>query len=238
MATIKRFWQQAALVQRDGLYEIELDARPMRLPGGPLLSLRQRRLAEAIAAEWQQAGGTIGGKLSADDVPLTRLAGTAYARIAPDPAPTAAALAHYAATDSLCYRAAQPEALVIRQHHAWQPWLDWAAATYGARLLVTADVMPIEQPPESLAALHAATAEYDAFALAGLGILVPSFGSLVLGLAVAAGCLTAAEAHELSLIDELYQEQVWGEDKEVSARRAHIRQDVKDAARFMALAAS
>ena len=235
---MKRFWREAAVVELDGVYSVQLDGRPMRLPNGPALRLRQRALADAVAAEWQQAGGAVGGEMDFSTVPLTRLAGTAQDRIAPDPAPTVAALARYAESDMLCYRAAQPEGLVIRQHHAWQPWLDWAAQTHGARLVVTNGLMPVAQKQEAVASLREATAALEPFRLTGLSVLVPAYGSLVLGLAVAAGHLSAADAHDLSMLDELYQEELWGEDADSVARRANIARDIADAARFMALAAA
>ncbi len=204
----------------------------MRLPGGPELRLRQFRLAEAIAGEWQ----AVGAAFSAEDVPLTRLAGTAQERIVPDPGPTAMALAAYGESDLLCYRAEGPEALVVRQHHAWQPWLDWAAGMYGARLVVTRGVMPVRQDAAAVAALREAMLALDPFVLAGLGVLVPAFGSCVLGLAVAAGRLAADEALRLSILDELFEEEAWGVDGEAASRRAAVARDVAEAARFMALA--
>ncbi len=235
---MKRFWNDASVAEEDGRYLIRLDGRPMRLPGGPSLRLRQRALAEAIAAEWRQAGDAAGGIMTAEDVPLTRLAGTAQERIAPDPTPTVEAIAAYGGTDLLCYRAEQPEALVLLQHAAWQPWLDWAAGQYGARLLVTQGIMPVAQDAAALAALRRGVAALDAFALAGLGILVPALGSLVLGLAVAAGRLDAAEAHRLSVLDEVFEEELWGLDAEAAARRAHVARDLAAAGRFIALAAA
>ena len=97
----------------------------MRLPGGAVLRVDNAALADAIAAEWQAAGGAKGGEMTPEDVPLTQLAGTAQERIAPDPAPAADAIAKYAETDLLCYRAEQPAPLVARQAQEWQPWLDW-----------------------------------------------------------------------------------------------------------------
>ena len=168
-------------------YTILLDGKPMRLPGGAVLCIPSAALAQAVAEEWQAAGGGKGGEMGMDDTPLTRLAGTAQTRIAPDPAPTVDAIARYAEADLLCYRATGPEALVHRQSRSWQPWLDWAALTYDAPLKVTSGVVHIAQSRHSLNALHAAVAALDPLALAGLGILVPSLGSLVLGLAVADG---------------------------------------------------
>ena len=231
---MKRFWTKAAVATEAGHHSITLDGRPMRLPGGPLLRLRQRALAEAIAAEWQAAPGT----MTAEHVPLTRLAGTAQERVAPDPAVTIDGITAYAATDLLCYRAERPDTLVQRQHDTWQPWLDWAAETYGARLAVTAGIMPITQDHAALARLRAAAAAHDAFTLAGLGVIVPILGSLVLGLALAANRLTAGEAYRASILDELFEEELWGIDDDAITRRANAARDVADAARFMALCAA
>jgi chaperone required for assembly of F1-ATPase len=235
---MKRFWHAATLLEQDGAYIVALDGKPMRLPGGPALRLHRRALAEAVAAEWQHAGGAVGGTMSLEEVPLTRLAGTAQERITANRAAAAAALATYAEHDLLCYRVVQPEALAVKQHHAWQTWLDWAAATYGAKLELRRSIMPDPQPPEPLARLNEAVAGLDAFTLAGLGILVPAYGSLVLGLAVAAGALPALQALELSQLEELFQELQWGKDADATARRAHVATDVSAAARFMALAAA
>jgi len=78
-------------------------------------------------------------------------------------------------------------------------------------------------------------AAQDPDTLAGLGIAVPAMGSLVLGLALAAGELAAAEAQSLALLDELFQAEQWGEDAEAVARRAAIGADIALAARYIAL---
>jgi chaperone required for assembly of F1-ATPase len=232
---MKRFWNTATVAPADHGYAVILDGRPMHLPAGPELRIRSRRLAEAVAAEWQQAGAAKGGEMSFADTPLTRLAGTAQQRVAPDPAPTADAIARYAEHDLLCYRATSPDNLVRRQARAWQPWLDWAALAYDAPLRVTAGIAPIRQPPDSVAALRRAVAALDVAVLAALGIAVPALGSLVLGLALAEGRLDAPTAHALGVLDELFETEQWGEDAEAAARRAAIAADIALAARFIAL---
>ncbi len=228
---MKRFWTKAEAVFTDGAWIVRLDDRPMRLPGGPFLKLESRMLAEAIAEEWQAAGAT----MQAEDVPLTRIAGTAQERVAPDPAPTVEALVTYGANDLLCYAPASPAELVQLQAAAWQPWLDWVAQSHGATLVRGVGVMPVEQPGAALAALRSAVGRHPPFELAGLGVLVPALGSLVLGLAVADEALDATEAHRLALLDELFQAEKWGEDREAAARRAAVAHDVSVAARFIAL---
>jgi chaperone required for assembly of F1-ATPase len=169
---------------------------------------------------------------------LTRLAGTAQQRIAPDPAPTIDAIARYAESDLLCYRADTPPALVERQTREWQPWLDWAAQRYDAPLRVSSGVAYVKQHRGAIAALRTAVAALDVPALTALGIAVPALGSLVLGLALAEGRLDAATAHALGTLDELFQAEAWGEDAEAAARRANIAADIALAERFLRLTCS
>jgi chaperone required for assembly of F1-ATPase len=232
---MKRFWDTATIAPDPAGHAILLDGRPMRLPGGAVLRVGPARLAAAIAAEWQQAGGAKGGEMSFADTPLTRIAGTAQERIAPDPTPTILALARYGETDLLCHRAEAPETLVRRQHEGWQPWLDWAARQLDAPLRVGVGIVALDQPPDSLAALRRAVAALDPLGLAALGVAVPALGSLVLGLALAAGALDAATAHRLGALDALYQAEIWGEDAEAVASRAAVQADIALAERVLAL---
>ena len=232
---VKRFWDRATAEPVDGGYAILLDGRPMHLPGGATLRLPHQPLADAIATEWQHAGGGKGAEMSFADTPLTRLAGTAQHRIAADPEPTADAIARYGETDLLCYRAEAPAALVRRQEAAWQPWLDWLERRHGAKLRVTSGIMAIRQHRAAIATLRAAVGALDPWALAALGVAVPALGSLVLGLALAEQRLDPAAAHALGALDELFQAEQWGEDAQAAARRQAVADDVALAARLIAL---
>lgn len=232
---MKRFWDTATIEPSAEGYTILLDGRAMHLPDGPVLRVDAEPLARAIAEEWRLAGGGKGGAMSFADTPLTRLAGTAQRRIAPDPAPTIDAIARYAESDLLCYRAEAPEALVERQACAWQPWLDWAAARYEAPLRVSSGIAYVKQHRGSLATLRQVVAALDVPALAALSVAVPALGSLVLGLAMAEGVLDAATAHALGCLDELFQAEAWGEDEEAAARRRAVAADIALAERFLAL---
>lgn len=236
---MQRFWDQASLEAVEGGFTILLDGRAMRLPGrGQGVALRMPGLAlgAAVANEWQAAGGERNGRFEMTALPLTRLAATAQDRIAPDPGAVIDALAAYGEDDLLCYRALPPSPLVLRQAEAWQPWLDWAAARFGSRLLTTAGIVHIDQPAAALVALRRALERHDAYILAGLGVAVPAIGSLVLGLALAAGALSAAEAHRLGQLDATFQAEFWGEDEEAALRACAIGRDVEEASLFMALA--
>lgn len=233
---MKRFWDKAEVVaEPDGDYSVRLDGRPVRLPGGAPLRVSGTALAEAVAAEWNAAGGGArNGTLRLEEVPVTRLIGTAQDRIAADPAPMVDGLARYAETDLLCYHA-EDERLAEEQARAWQPVLDWLALQHDAPLRVTRGVMPVAQPPEALAALRRAVARHAPAELAALGVAVPALGSLALALALSAGRLDAAEAHRLSVLDETFQERLWGTDEEAAQRRARVAAEVALAARFLDL---
>lgn len=235
---MKRFWTHAVAVPRpEGGHAVLLDGKPLRLPGGAPLATGFAALAEAIAAEWQAAGGAKDGEMTMEAVPLTRLLGTAQDRIAPDPSAMVIGLAKFAETDLLCYRAEDP-VLAAMQAREWQPLLDWAAETHGAPLTVTAGLMPVTQPAASLDALRDAVATHATEELAALGLAVPSLGSLVLGLALSAGRLDAAAAHRLAVLDETHQEQRWGTDWEAEERRNRAAADLNLAERFLALVRS
>ena len=235
---MKRFWDQAEVTPAGSGagWHVALDGKPVRIPGGASVCLPTRALADAVAAEWQTAGGSKGGDFSLQDMPLTRLAGTAQERVAPARDAIALELARYGESDLLCYRTELPVGLAARQAEGWQVWLDWAETTHGARLTTTTTLQHVKQDPEALAALAAVVAQHDTYELSALGVLVPALGSLVLGLAVSAGAVSPEEAHALSVLDEVYQEELWGRDADAHAGRLRVASDVTIAARFLALA--
>ncbi len=228
---MRRFYREAAPCKVEGGFTVVLDAKPMRTPGKAPLIVPSHALAAAIAEEWQAQGEEVTPRT----LPLTRLASTAIDLVAPRHAEIVAAVAEYAGTDLVCYRAEQPPALAARQHLAWQALLDWVEMRYDAPLAVTAGVMPLRQPRTSLDLIAAAVAAYDAMALAALLLATSTCGSLVLALALFEARIDAETAFALSQIDESFEIEQWGEDEEQMRRRANLRDDILLAARFHAL---
>ena len=76
-----------------------------------------------VAAEWERQRETI----DPADMPLTRLLNSAIDGVAHTMAETRADIVRYAGSDLLCYRAEEPDTLVARQAHAFDPVLRWAA---------------------------------------------------------------------------------------------------------------
>ena len=232
---MKRFWKQITVAPEGTGFAIRLDARPLRTPAKAPCLMPTRALAEAVAAEWEAAAPEFGADLNPAALPLTRAANTAIDRVTPEHAAVAATVAAYGAADLLCYRAPGPEGLVRRQSEDWDPLLDWALAELGARLLLAEGVMHIAQPPESLARLEAHVRAHGPWELTALHDLVSLTGSLVLGLAVSHGHISAADAWPIGRVDEDWNIAEWGEDAEASATAARRRTDFLNAARLLEL---
>jgi chaperone required for assembly of F1-ATPase len=228
---VKRIYHKAEPVPAAGGHGVALDGRLVKTPGRRDLVVPSPALAAAIAAEWEAQHGEIGREA----MPLTRLAGAAIDRDAAQREAVVRQVADYAGTDLVCYRAAHPPALAARQQRVWQPLLDWAAERYAAPLTVTSGVIPSSQPAASLAALTAAVAAYEDFALTALHAATAACGSLVIALALLEGRLDAAEAFAASQLDESFQIEAWGQDKEQAEGRTALSAEIAAAARFRAL---
>ena len=232
--TAKRFWKAATAEPVEGGFAVHLDGRAVKTPAKRALVVPTRAMAEAIAAEWDAQEE----KVDPATMPVTRSANAAIDKVATLFDEVAALIAEYGGTDLLCYRAEAPDELVARQANAWDPLLEWAEAELGARLEVTAGVLPKAQSEAALARMQAAVSAVDPFRMAALHDLVGITGSLVLGLAVARGRIDAGEAWVLSRIDEDWQAEQWGEDEEASATAAVKRDALQHAARFWELCAT
>jgi chaperone required for assembly of F1-ATPase len=229
--TLKRFWTEARAVPVVGGHAVHLDGRPVRTPAKSPMILPTRAVAQAVAAEWQAQTGQVRPAL----MPMTRMANSAIDKVAPQFDAVAAMLADYGGTDLLCYRATSPAELVARQAAGWDPILDWAADTFGARLRTAPGVMPVDQPADALAALAAPLSRFTPFELSAVHDLVAIPGSLILAMAITEGRLGADEAFSLSRIDEVWQAEMWGPDEEAAESEALKRAAHADAARFFGL---
>jgi chaperone required for assembly of F1-ATPase len=213
---VRRFFKAVELGEADGRHALLLDGRGARTPGRNSVSAASRALMLEVAAEWERQRETI----EPADMPLTRLLNSAIDGVVHTMAETRADILSYAGSDLTCYRAEEPETLVARQAHAFDPVLRWAAESLGARFNVTAGVMHVAQPHAALAALGAALDTYtDPVTLAGLSVMTTLSGSALLALAVARGFLSAEAAWGAAHVDEHFQAERWGEDAEAKARR-------------------
>ena len=227
----KRFWNEAVAEPCEGGYTVRLDARFVKTPLKAALTLPTLDMARAIAAEWDAQTGLV----KPQTMPVTRAANSAIDKIMPQFDEVAGLLAAYGASDLICYRATEPQALIARQAAAWDPMITWAADTLHAPLVATAGVIHLAQDPASLDILRAEVFALDPFRLAGIHDLIAISGSLVLALAVTRRRVTAQEAWALSRIDEHWQQELWGIDDEAADLAAFRRAAFLEADRFYQL---
>lgn len=228
---MKRFWKEGSVVPEVEGWSIQLDGRPVRTPARAPLVIPSKKLAEAIAEEWRNAGDEIDPRA----MPLTGIANAAIDRVAPDKDAFADGLARYAEADHVCYRAEGPRALVERQEQHWIPLLTWARRRFDVDFVTTSGLMHVAQPEATVERLAHAVAALDAFHLAGLSPLVTVGGSLIAALAMLEKAVTADQAWQAVSIDEHWQLEQWGADVEAGAALANRRHDFLAAARFLEL---
>ena len=228
----KRFWQNAEVAEADSGFAVTLDGRSVKTPAKTPLVVPTEALAREIAAEWAAQEE----RVNPNTMPFTRMANSALDKVAPQHSAVADMLAAYGDSDLLCYRADDPEGLAERQRQGWDPLLDWAGETFGARLVPVAGVIHQPQDPQALDRLSAEVHAQSPFHLAAFHDLVSMSGSLVLALAVIRGACAPDEAWALSRIDETWQEEQWGVDEEAAEIAQRKRGEFLHASVFHSLA--
>ena len=222
----KRFWTDVTVTEMEHGFGLALDGRSIKTPLKVPLVVPTRAFADRIAEEWRAVGETI----DPTKMPFTRAANASIDKLTKQKDEVVAMLGEYGGSDLVCYRATHPEGLIAQQAEAWDPLVDWAAKQFGARLNVTAGVLPIAQPSAPVAAMQNRLAEMTEYELAGAHDLVAISGSLVIALAVIDGPLTPETAWHSSRIDESWQISEWGADDEAEALADVKRADFERAA--------
>jgi len=214
----KRFWKDAAVVEVDGGFTVELDGRRVKTPAKRALTLPTRAMADAVAAEWQAQDKQIDPRT----MPVTKTANAAIDKVAVQKDEVVEMLAAYGDSDLLCYRAESPEELVARQSTLWDPMLAWAEGCLNVKLEPRKSIIHAPQAPEALVELHRRTAELDPFELAAFHDQVSLTGSLVLGFAALKQAFDPEEIWALSRLDENWQAEQWGRD-DIAEAEAEIK---------------
>ncbi len=218
---MKKFWTEAVTEKTDGGWQVLLDERPVRTPAKRPCVVPVEAMAVTIAAEWNAQDDAIDPM----SMPITRAASTCLDRVAPEMLAVQDNISGYGETDLLCYRALHPPKLVSRQSDAWDPWLRWSDEVLDAPLVTAKGVMHVQQPDQSLGRLAEVVAQCCPWTLTALSELVTISGSLVLGLAIQRGELSAEQAWPLSRIDEDWNIEKWGHDDDAAAHAERRRAD-------------
>ncbi|HVV43140.1 MAG TPA: ATP12 family protein [Nitrobacter sp.] len=228
----KRFYAHAGTRPVEGGFGIVLDGTPVRTPSRNLLAAPSKKIADAIAAEWEAQQDVINPLT----MPMTRLANSVIDGVAGRVDLVAEDIAKYFGSDLLFYRVGHPRELVAREAAHWDPVMFWAAETLGAHFILAEGIMHVRQPDQAIAAARAALPS-DPWAVAALHVVTTLTGSALLALALMQGRLTPDEVWAAAHVDEDWNTRQWGIDEEVAARRAAKLTDFRAAAEVLAGAA-
>jgi chaperone required for assembly of F1-ATPase len=232
----RRFYQAVDVREAAGGFAIELDGRPVRTPARGSLAAPARALADVLAAEWEAQREVINPAA----MPLTRLANSIIDGVISRPGPVADEVAKYLASDMVFYRAADPGGLVARQAQHWDPVMDWARDTLGARFILGEGIAHVSQSEEALAAARRAVPQIDGDAstpwrLGALHSVTTLTGSALLALALLHGALTADAVWAAAHVDEDWNMDQWGRDDMVLRQRAFREAEMRAAATVLRL---
>lgn len=226
---MRRIWKEVTVEQSAYGLAIRLDGKPVKTPLKAELILPTRALADSVIAEWE----AVAEKIDPAAMPMTGFANAAIDRIGPEHDTFVGAISAYGETDLFCYRAEAGEALAERQAEIWEPWLDWARIRYGVVFNVIEGIMPRPQPPETIKRLQAAVASRGTFELAAMAKLAHLSGSLVATLALVEQAGTPQELWAAACLDEIWQEELWGEDYFATKNRNDREAEFNQAAQFL-----
>ncbi len=227
----KRFYKNVTIEAGSGGHRVLLDGHAVRSPAQREFRLPTEKLARAIASEWESQKDEI----DPAGMPLFSLAVTVVDRVTPHRADLVCEMIAFGGNDLLCYRADDDDELARRQASQWQPWLEWSSNVLNAPLQIASGIMPVTQPPASLAGLKVAVDKHDDWELGMLHRAVSMGGSLVLGLAFLRGKIDQKKLFKTAFLDELWQVKRWGSDFEAEDRRGFIQAELDDVATFLRL---
>jgi chaperone required for assembly of F1-ATPase len=224
----RRFYARAGVESAGNGFCITVDDRPIRTPARNLLAAPSRALAQALAAEWTGQGEFI----DPAKMPLTRLANTIIDGVSKEVPEVAREVEKYLATDLVFYRADQPEALAQRQAAAWDPVLEWADRSMGARFALGNGLIHVEQPLEAIAAVRPAIPG-DPWRVGAVHSITTITGSALIALAIAEGAMALDRAWSAANVDEDWNMEFWGEDALALEHRAARFAEMEAAARVL-----
>lgn len=204
----RKFYQDVSISQGEGgEYEINLDRRKLKTPGGKLFTVPNEALAIAVATEWDAQRDT----LKFYTMHMTTLCNTALDN------PTQRnedqminAALKFLETDTVCYRVDEPHALVELQKNEWDPVLHWIENRYDVTIGSSSNILGPEIPEATKDTFRQHLKSYNFWSLTGLEYVITQLKSVVLSLGMIDRHLSVEQAVLLSRLEEEYQIRRWG----------------------------
>ncbi|KAK7484640.1 hypothetical protein BaRGS_00024048 [Batillaria attramentaria] len=204
---LKRFYKNATIATADGWYEINLDKRKLRTPGGNLFRVPNEALALAVATEWNAQEKLV----KRHSMHLTQLCNTAIDNpLRKTREDLTESVISFLDTETICYRLEEPPELQALQTAEWEPILDWARDRYGVTIESTYGIAPPLITDESRNIIRRHLMAYSDWALFGYQYSVDAIKSVLLVMAVMDRHLNVERAVELATLEQIFQSRRWG----------------------------
>ncbi|KAJ7905346.1 hypothetical protein B0H14DRAFT_2659926 [Mycena olivaceomarginata] len=210
-ATMKRFWKNATVGQKDGSYTVLLDNRALKTPSGNTLLVPPQKslVSTLIAAEWENQETF----LKHHALPMTALASRAIDAMVDETtrAEVRQALLDYLDTDTICFYQDYPPQLVDLQAQHWDPLLSWARSTFGVELHTSDSLLFNSQPDETKSKMDQILSTFDHWEMAAMERATYTTKSFIIALALVKKHLTVEQAALAAQAEVASQIERWGE---------------------------
>ncbi|MGQ0526523.1 MAG: ATP12 family protein [Alphaproteobacteria bacterium] len=224
------------LVSVSEVYELMLDGKPVKTPGGHRLIAPNRLIGGKLVGEW----GAQDKEIVPATMPFTQFLSTKFDRVIPQRTEIEAAVLKYLDTDLLCYRTGHPPALAVQQAQAWDPWLVWFEERFGCRPEVTTSLNALMQGAAIYGKLESFIRAQDEDVFNILQFVTSVSGSLILAVGFIGDIIAPEQVFACMRVEEsykagLYDEEKYGADPMQAKRDTSIRHDLASAAEFLKL---
>ncbi len=216
---MKKFWEKVSIkkISSDS-FCVMLDKRILKTPLKRDLVLPNLNLAQEIVKEWDQDSK----KINTESMIFYGLMSTSLDKIIDNKNLYINDILDYIDTDLICYRAENPKELVELQKNKWDPIILLIEKYIRTKVHVFEGVLPKKQHSTVHDRLNNLINQFDIFEISVLHRITNITGSIFLSLCVLKKDISKNEVFELSLLDELWQAENWGFDKETSRKRKEI----------------
>lgn len=205
----KRFYKKASLVNEGKAnFEITLDSKKLKTPGGTPLTVVSEPLALAVAHEWNS---------QKEIVLLSQMHLTGLCSIAIDN-PTKATkydlvdnVLNFLETDTILFFSDDQENLYTRQKLQWQPIIDWFCERYQITISPSTSLaVPPKISAGAREVIRRHLLSYNFEAVHGFAFGIDAIKSIPLMCAIIDNRLTIDEAVRLSRLELDFQIEHWG----------------------------
>lgn len=231
---MKKFYKETNIkhnIDAPSGYTVTLDQKEIKTPGKRTLVLPSSKIATAVRQEWDKQDKVI----YLDQMPFTKICYTTIDVVEQNREDIIQQILRYAETDLICCRANKPDDLRERQTQEWQPVLDWIEGFFKTKFLVIDSLSLQLQPETSLKNIQNWLKERSNFELTAFHRMTSLMHSIFLTIAVVENHISLEKAWYLSLLEEKYQQDKWGQTEEAQEREENNFADLKQIYQFYTL---